>query len=631
MKKLTPNDPEMQSADLLSENVERLKALFPEAFTEGRIDFAVLKELLGGHVDEREEKYGLNWHGKRQARRLALTPSTGTLRPCPEESVDWETTQNLMIEGDNLEVLKLLQKSYAGRVKLIYIDPPYNTGKDFVYPDDYRDNIRNYLELTGQVDGEGRRMSSNTEASGRFHTDWLNMMYPRLRLARNLLREDGVIFISVDDHEFANLKGICDDIFGEDDGFIATLVWQKRYSRENRGSIGDAHEYILVYSRSSERFQENSGKISLTEEQANIYKNQNNDPMGRWRGIPMTAQGYRPNQMYEITTPSGIVHRPTEGRCWSMIESEFRKLESMGRIYYGKDGDSQPQVIRYLSEVEGVVPWTWLPHEEAGHTDEAKKELYGILGKGFGFDTPKPTRLIHRLLQIADRETDYIVLDFFAGSGTTAHAVLDLNKQDGGNRRFILVQLPEPTGQKEYPTIAEITKERVRRVIKKLNDTEAGQLDLSDGAKQDRGFRVFKLDASNLKPWDPNPEDLNRTLLDHVDHILPDRSEQDLLFELLLKLGLELTVPMTTRTIAGKAVHAIGGGALLVCLAEEITRKEVDPLAQGLLDWRRELAPAVSTTFVFRDNAFDDVAKTNLAAILEQNLPASELAGIRSL
>ncbi len=376
---------------------------------------------------------------------------------------------------------------------MIYIDPPYNTGKDFVYPDDFRDNIRNYLELTGQTDGEGRRVTSNTEASGRFHTDWLNMMYPRLKLARLLLSNGGVIFISVDDREVSNLKRICDEIFGEEDGFVATLVWQKRYSRENRGSIGDAHEYVLVYARSSEAFKERSGKIPLTEEQASIYKNPNNDPMGRWRGIPMTAQGFRPNQMYEITAPSGTVHTPPEGRCWSMIESEFQKLEKQGRIYFGKDGNSQPQVIRYLSEVEGVVPWTWLPHEETGHTDEAKKELYGLLGKGFGFDTPKPTRLIQRLLQIASRESDFIVLDFFAGSGTTAQAVFTANANDDGSRRVITVQLPEPTEKTEFPTIADITKERLRRAGKKVKEENphfAG----------DTGFRVFKVDTSNIRP-----------------------------------------------------------------------------------------------------------------------------------
>ncbi|MEO5327420.1 MAG: site-specific DNA-methyltransferase [Magnetococcus sp. THC-1_WYH] len=626
MKKLTPNDPEMQSTDLLGENIARLKALFPEAFTEGRIDFAVLKELLGGHVDEREEKYGLNWHGKRQARRLALTPSTGTLRPCPTESVDWETTQNLIIEGDNLEVLKLLQKSYAGRVKLIYIDPPYNTGKDFVYPDDYRDNIKNYLELTGQVDGEGRRMSSNTEASGRFHTDWLNMMYPRLRLAHNLLQDDGVIVISIDDNEIQRLRMVCDDLFGEEN-FAGTILWKKKTNGNNMGIIPPVHDYLVCYGK---RLQNTSilGIPMSNKEISADYSNPDNDPRGDWNTSDLSANHKGPH--FPITNPvTGEIHFPPNGRYWVFNEKEVLSRIADGRIIFGKSGTTKPVQKKFLSERSSlrkrVESW-WDSH---GYNEEGTAEIGQLMTTKI-FDHSKPSRLMRNIVEMSTMDNDLIV-DFFAGSGTTAHAVLDLNKQDGGNRRFILVQLPEPTGQKEYPTIAEITKERIRRVIKKLNAEESGLLDLNDKAKQDRGFRVFKLDASNLKPWDPNPADLNRTLLDHVDHILPDRSEQDLLFELLLKLGLELTVPMETRTIAGKQVHAIGGGALLVCLAEKITRKELEPLAQGILDWRRELATAVSTTFVFRDSAFDDVAKTNLAAILEQNLPASALAGMRSL
>ncbi|MBF0213796.1 MAG: site-specific DNA-methyltransferase [Magnetococcales bacterium] len=636
MKKLTPNDPEMHSTDLLSENVERLKALFPEAFTEGKIDFAVLKELLGDHVDEREEKYGLNWHGKRQARRLALTPSTGTLRPCPAESVNWETTQNLMIEGDNLEVLKLLQKSYAGKVKLIYIDPPYNTGKDFVYPDDYRDNIRNYLELTGQVNGEGRRMSSNTDASGRFHTDWLNMMYPRLRLARNLLRDDGVLFISIDDNEVQNLRAVCDEIFGPEN-FVAAVIWQKVYApKSSARHFSEDHDYIIVYAKNAEIW--SPGLLPRTDAQNDDYKNPDNDPRGPWKANNLSARNYYSKGTYSIKCPGGrLIEGPPRGRYWSISEDKLWQMHHEGRIWWGKDANNVPAPKIYFSEVkQGRVPQTLWHYNEVGHTQEAKKVLVDLLhfeNSESVFETPKPSRLIARMLQLStSSDTDDLVLDFFAGSGTTAHAVLDMNQSDGGNRRFILVQLPEPTGQKEYPTIAEITKERVRRVIKKLNDADAGQLDLSDGAKQDRGFRVFKLDASNLKPWEPDPANLEKNLVSHIDHILPDRSEDDLLFELLLKLGLELTVPMKTRTMAGKQVHAIGGGALVVCLTEKITRKEVDPLAMGILAWRQELAPAVATTFVFRDSAFeDDVAKTNLAAILEQNLPASELAGIRSL
>lgn len=324
MRKLTADDPESKSVDLIAENIERLKDLFPEAFTEGKIDFEVLKQLLGGSIDESEEKYGLNWHGKRQARRMALTPSTGTLRPCPEESVDWDKTQHLMIEGDNLEVLKLLQKSYAGKVKLIYIDPPYNTGKDFIYPDDYRDNIKNYLKLTGQIDEEGFKFSSNSESSGRFHTSWINMIYPRLKIARSLLRQDGLICISIDDNEFHHLRLVMNEIFGEEN-FIATCIWQKRYSRENRGIIGDVHEYILFYAQDIDRFSQVRNLLPLEDINKNIYKNPNGDIRGPWRAIPMTAQGLRPNQMYKIVTPTGIEYYPPKGRCWSTIESDVYK------------------------------------------------------------------------------------------------------------------------------------------------------------------------------------------------------------------------------------------------------------------------------------------------------------------
>ena len=368
------------------------------------------------------------------------------------------------------------------------------------------------------------------------------MMYPRLYLARNLLREDGVIFISIDDNEVDNLKKVCNEVFGEDN-FVACCVWQKRYSRENRGGIGDAHDYLMVYAANLDVFEECRNLIQMTEGQARVYKNPNNDPNGRWRAVPMTAQGYRPNQMYEIEASSGQWHKPPEGRCWSMTEPEYMKLKAVGRIYFGKDGSSQPGVIRYLSEVEGLVPWTWWPSNEVGHTDEARKEIREILGSQTVYETPKPTRLLRRILEIAST-SDGLVLDFFAGSGTTAHAVLDLNKQDDGNRKFILVQLPEPTGREDFPTIADITKERVRRVIKKLNDEGAGKLALDGAKKQDHGFRVFKLAESNFKPWNAeapkDAEGLAKQLELHVDHIRERRTANDLLHEILLKSGFPL-------------------------------------------------------------------------------------------
>lgn len=615
MQKLEASSPEAQSADLLAGNIEQLKTLFPELISEGAngvaVNVDVLKALVGDStVTDVEEKYGLNWHGKRRARQLALTPSTGTLRPCPDESVDWDTTQNLMIEGDNLEVLKLLQKSYAGKVKLIYIDPPYNTGKDFVYPDNFQDNIKNYLELTGQVEG-GHKISSNAEASGRFHTDWLNMIYPRLRVARDLLSQDGSIFMSIDDNEMPALRKVCDEIFGEEN-FVACCVWQKRYSRENRGAIGDAHEYLVVYARDFEYFQKVRGLIAPTEEQTAVYRNPNNDPKGRWRPVPMTAQGFRPNQMYEIVTPSGARHRPPEGRCWGMIESAYLKLAAEGRIYYGKDNSSQPNVIRYLTELEGLVPWTWWPSSEVGHTDESRKEIQTIFGSQSVFDTPKPTRLLQRVLEIGtDAARDDLVLDFFAGSGTMGGAVFQQNVKDSGRRRFIAVQLPEPIAGGEFASVAEISKERLRRAGGALKQTAPAGTDL--------GFRVFKLDTSNIRAWNPGPEDLEGSLFAHQDHLLEGRSEADVLYELLLKLGLDLCVPIEQRNIRGKTVHAIGRGVLLICLDSAMAANEVETLAEGIVAWQKELAPAGDTTCVFRDSAFaDDVAKTNMAAILQQ-------------
>jgi adenine-specific DNA-methyltransferase len=616
MQKIDATSPAAKSADLVAGNIAELKELFPELITEGpngaAINIDVLKALVGdATVTDTDEKYGLNWYGKRRARQLALTPSIGTLRPCYEESVDWDSTQNIMIEGDNLEVLKLLQKSYSGKVKLIYIDPPYNTGNDFVYPDSFQDSIENYLELTGQAE-HGRRITSNVEASGRFHTDWLNMVYPRLRLSRDLLSQEGAIFISIDDREAPRLRSLMDEIFGEEN-FVACCVWQKRYSRENRGAIGDAHEYLMVYAKNFGCFQKVRGLIAPTEEQIAVYRNPNNDPKGRWRPVPMTAQGYRPNQMYEITTPSGAKHRPPEGRCWGMIESEYLKLFAQDRIYFGKDGSSQPNVIRYLSELDGLVPWTWWPSSEVGHTDEARKEIQSIFGSQSIFDTPKPTRLLQRVLEIGSSSgNEELILDFFAGSGTMGEAVYRQNLKDGGRRRFIAVQLPEPQEGEEFTSIAQITRERLRRTGKSMRPSKNETMDI--------GFRSFKLASSNLRAWNPISGNLQADLLDHQDHLLMGRSEQDLLYELLLKLGLDLCVPIQRQAIAGKFVHAVGAGVLLACLVESIATHEVEELAEGIVKWHQELAPVGEVTCVFRDSAFaDDVAKTNIAAILQQH------------
>ena len=626
--KIAPGDPETRSADVVAGNLERLKALYPEAFVEGRVDFDALRQLLGDAVEDGDEKYGLDWRGKRRARQLALTPSTGALRPCPEDSVDWDTTRNLMIEGDNLEVLKLLQKSYAGKVKLIYIDPPYNTGKDFVYPDDYRDNIRNYLELTGQIDGENRKLSSNTETSGRFHTDWLNMMYPRLKLARHLLRHDGIIFISIDDGELSTLRLVADEIFGEEN-FLACFVWKSRQNKDNRTVTGASvdHEYIICY----------GGKIRGDERDQSQYTNPDNDSRGDWASANMVGiatADRRPNLHYDLVNPmTGISYRCPE-MGWRYDPNTMQRLISENRILWPDNPNGRPRRKTFLSEFGSQFTGFSTVIEDSVFTRDGTSDVNSLFDDRV-FNFPKPVRLICNLIEQGSQGED-IVLDFFAGSGTIGHSIIERNSSSGDNRRYILVQLPEPLDQRnrEQKTaadfcdklgkprnIAELTKERLRRAAKKVKDE-------NPAFAGDLGFRVFKLDSSNIRAWEPTPDDLEGALIESVDHIEPGRSAQDVLYELLLKLGLDLCAPVETRTIAGKSVHGVGGGALIACLDEVIGREDAGPLALGIADWRQELAPAAETIVVFRDSAFaDDVAKTNLAAILERR----GLGNVRSL
>ena len=536
MQKIEAQSPEAQSANIVADNIAKLRAMFPELLTEtggtAAINVDVLKALVGDATAyDGDEKYGLNWHGKRKARQIALTPSTGTLRPCPEESVEWETTQNLMIEGDNLEVLKLLQKSYAGKVKLIYIDPPYNTGKDFVYPDNFQDNIRNYLELTGQVEGTAK-ISSNTETSGRFHTDWLNMMYPRLKLARNLLRDDGVIFITLDDTEVANLRKLADEIFGEEN-FVANVVWQKKYAVANDDpGIGVMHDHVIVY-RKTNAF--NRGLLPRTDEQNARYSNPDNDPKGDWASanyVSNKSKEERPTLWYSIVHPkTGEDVWPDEHAVWRYSYEKHLELEKAGALFWGPNQSyRKPRLKRYLNEVQqGIVPPTWWTFEDCGHNDKAQKETAALIGQKV-FSTPKPIRLIRRMLTIGS-EKNSIIMDFFAGSGSTAHAVLKANAEDGGGRRYIAVQLPEPLSSESADqktaalfceqigkpsNIAELTKERLRRAalqIRKDNPLFSG----------DTGFRVFKLDTSNIRSWYPKIHDLKSSLFDHLGKLFTNR------------------------------------------------------------------------------------------------------------
>ncbi|MET3606037.1 adenine-specific DNA-methyltransferase [Sphaerotilus sulfidivorans] len=628
IEKIEPGAPESQSADLAADNLAQLRALFPELVTEGKtgpaINVDVLKALVGdATVTDADEKYGLNWHGKRAARQLALTPSTGTLRPCPEDSVDWDTTQNLMIEGDNLEVLKLLQKSYAGKVKLIYIDPPYNTGKDFVYPDDFKDNIKNYLELTCQVEG-GRKISSNTEASGRFHTDWLNMMYPRLRLARQLLRDDGIIFVSIDDGEFENARRLLNEIYGEEN-FIANFIWKRKAGGgDDSGHVAAEHEYVICFAKDSAA----AGIASVQHESPAMTAKYNRSEGGRryyLERLDKTSLTYNSSMDFPIECPDGTFIRPpqpnpanpTTSWRWGKETVQTRAAE----LIFQKDKTDQWRVYtRTWEPKDGVTPRTLMVEKEYGRNRDGTQELDALLGPKI-FNNPKPTKFLSHLLNIGAAEKDAVVLDFFAGSGSLADALIRMNSRDQGCRRFILVQLPEPTDRLDFTKISSITRERILRAGAKAK----AENPLFSG---DVGFRVFKLDKSNIAAWAPKRDDLAKSLLDHLEHVVTGRSDDDVLYEMLIKLGLNLCVPIEPKLIAGKTVQSIGGGVLLACLDEQITVADAEPLALGIVAWHREQQTAGEVTCVFRDSAFEnDVAKTNLAAILEQH----GIAKVRSL
>ena len=606
--------------DLTVENIARLKAIFPEAVTEGKVDFDVLKSLLGGEIENRQEYYKFTWNGNEAARQYARQRSMGTLRPAVEESLGADGTpgkfdsENLYIEGDNLEVLKLLQGGYHNSIKLIYIDPPYNTGKDFVYPDNFHDSIGNYKALTGQTDNEGLATRANPETSGRYHTDWLNMMYPRLILARNLLSDDGVVFISIDDSEQDNLKKLCNEVFGEEN-FVANIVWQKRTSPDARKIISAGHEYLLMFSKNIDHVNSALNLLDLSEEDRKAFKNPDNDPRGPWVSSDFTAQGYRPNQMYTITTPGGAVYTPPAGHCWKNLEPLYLQQVAEGRFWFGADGKSVPRRKTYLSERQGKNLWTWWPNSEVGHTQEATQEIKLLFDEKTVFDFPKPVRLLARTLQLASKNND-IVLDFFAGTSTLAHAVMQLNAEDGGHRHFIMVQLPEScaddteAAKAGYKNICEIGKERIRRAAKKIRE-EKPLL----AQTQDMGFKVFKLDTSNLLPWNPNPEKLAEDLFAAVNNVLTGRTTQDLLYEILLKCNLPLTLPIEEKKVGDNTVYIVGEGALAICLDEKIP---ID-VAEAIVGFKAEYDPIVPMQVVFRDNGFDDVTKTNTLQILKQN------------
>lgn len=628
------------SLDILEENVKNLRQLFPEVECDGKIDFDMLRQILGEYVDDDKERYNFKWNGKGKALRFSQTPSTGTLRPCKEESKDWDDTQNLYIEGDNLEVLKILQKSYHGKIKMIYIDPPYNTGKDFVYPDNYHDSIENYKAITGQTDEEGNRISTNTEASGRFHTDWLNMMYPRLRLARNLLTNDGVIFISIDDNEVDNLKKICDETFGEDN-FIARLSIIVKTEGRQYGSFAKTHEYSLVYSKSSLSVQLNEIKIVNGEFKYRDKKGGFNTIGLRNRAVRIFNSTNRPNLRYPFyvdienkdeygfSKVSTIPHQNWK-EVWASVVDGLESVWRWGKETAEKNkdelvalqgNDGEIRIFKKDRDLTTLPKTVWF--EKEFNSIVGTREVATIVGEGL-FDFPKPLFLLKQMMEIATNK-DSIILDFFSGSATTAHAVMQLNAEDGGNRRFICVQLPEPTTEDSeafkagYKNICEIGKERIRRAGEKIkNEIESGneQLKFDEEPKTvpDIGFKVFKLDSSNLKKWNPDFDNIERTLDDMINNYVPDRTEEDVVYEFMLKMGLDLSYPVDVTEIDGKKVYSIGFGALMMCLDDNITVS----VAEGMVKMYKELAPE-TWKVIFKDEGFvDDCTKTNIKLTLIQ-------------
>ncbi|WP_320973690.1 site-specific DNA-methyltransferase [Dysgonomonas capnocytophagoides] len=626
MQKTNIPQAESKSADLVAQNLEQLKQIFPEVIKEGRVDFEALNDLLGNYGDTAEERFCLNWAGKANARREAQKRSTGTLRPCPEESVDWDTTDNLYIEGDNLEVLKLLQKSYHSRVKMIYIDPPYNTGKDFVYKDNYADNMKNYLELTGQ----DKKLSTNTESDGRYHSNWLNMMYPRLKLARNLLTDDGVIFISIDDNEVANLRKVCDEIFGEEN-FVAQLIWERAFAPVNlKKHFSESHDYILCFAKNLDTTSCNG--LRRTEDADNRYQNPDNDPRGVWQSDNFSVGPRIIEKVYEITTPSGRKVLPPEGRCWLLTQKRYDEFVKDNRIWYGSEGNGVPRIKRFLSEVKaGITPMTLWKYVEVGHSQDATQKLKQLFDGNDFFEYPKPVGLIQRCLELYSNE-DSIILDFFSGSATTAHAVMQLNAEDGGNRKYICVQIPEPTPEESearkagYATIPEIAKERIRRAGKKIMEEQKakaqkeGRLFAEEEKKLDTGFKVFKLDSSNINAWNSDPDNLETALNNSLFNIKEDRSEDDLLYEILIKYGIELTQKINRHTIDGKTVYEMGAGSLIVCLADSLSTAVADGIGKLYTEVSPEGVDA-NCRVVFKEAGFNgsDEVKTNTLLILKQH------------
>ena len=581
-----PEKMNLESMDVSAEKRDAMKQLFPEVFTEDNIDFDALRRTLGNIVEGGKERFGLNWAGKADCMKVIQAPSVATLKPCRNESVDFDTTENLFVEGDNLEVLKLLQKSYFGKVKMIYIDPPYNTGNEFIYPYKYQENLDTYMEYTGQKDAEGRTFATNADTAGRYHSNWLNMMYPRLYLAKNLLKEDGMIFISIDDNEQTNLRLLCDQIYGEEN-FVAQFLWKSRQTTDSRKNtkVSTDHEYVICYSKNIECLSFTGKDIDKEK-----YKNPDKDPRGPWASENLSVQAtkdQRPNQFYSITDPvSGLSYPANPNRVWAKSKPVVEQMIKENRILFPSSPEGRPREKKFLNDLtsEKTGFSSWLNSVEVGYTTTGTKDLSRIFEERF-FDFPKPMKLISTLIN-QGTESDSIVLDFFSGSSTTANAVINSNNLDGGNRKFIMVQLPEPCDKKSaaqragFKTIADIGKERIRRAGTIIKAENEGTFDLDGSAGLDIGFKVFQLDTSNFKIWDGDADNFSEEQFDmHVDHVGEAAEAEDILYELLLKSGFDLTTPIEQLTMADKQVYSIADGALLICLDKNLNGAVIDAIA----------------------------------------------------
>lgn len=613
----------MESVDMTEKNIEKIKSLFPNCITETRdkdgklkkaINFETLKQILSDEIVDGDEAYEFTWVGKKAAIVEANKPIRKTLRPCKEKSVNWDNTENLYIEGDNLEVLKLLQESYLGKIDVIYIDPPYNTGNDFIYNDDFKLSSEEYIEANNELDENGNRLFRNTDSNGRFHSDWCSMIYSRLLLSRNLLSDNGVIFISIDDNEQENLKKICDEVFGEDN-FLAQIIWERAFSPVNlKKHFSRSHDYLLCYAK-NEYSSINNG-IQRSEEANNRYSNPDKDPRGVWQSNDLAVGPAVESNIYPITTPSGRIVLPPDGRSWRYSKSVFEEKLNDNRIWFGVNGNGVPRIKRFLSELKktGITPMTIWKHTDVGHSQDASKALKSLFGEKMVFDYPKTVELIKRCIELYSKK-DSIILDFFSGSATTAHAVMQLNAEDCGTRKYILVQLPEKTDLKSvafkegYKTICELGQERIRKSSKKILEDSKENYNTEN---LDIGFRVFKLDDSNMTDVFYFVDDYSQDLLSNLEsNIKSNRNNLDLLFGCLIEWGLPLSLPYDSEEIEGCTVHNYNNGDLVACFNENVPDSVI-----------KYIAKQQPLRAVFRDSCFaNSPSKINVGEIFKSLAP----------